>query len=39
MNSDSTKVSPNHLDRDAFLYIRQSTGAIPKRGDLKSSVG
>jgi DNA invertase Pin-like site-specific DNA recombinase len=25
MNSDATKVSPNHLDRDAYLYVRQST--------------
>ena len=25
MNSDPTKVSPNHLDRDAYLYVRQST--------------
>jgi DNA invertase Pin-like site-specific DNA recombinase len=25
MNSDVTKVSPNHLDRDAYLYVRQST--------------
>jgi DNA invertase Pin-like site-specific DNA recombinase len=25
MNSDTTKVSPNHLDRDAYLYVRQST--------------
>ena len=25
MNSDSAKVSPNHLDRDAYLYVRQST--------------
>ncbi len=25
MNGDATKVSPNHLDRDAFLYVRQST--------------
>src|SRR5580658_6258195 len=25
MNSDATKVSPNQLDRDAYLYIRQST--------------
>ena len=25
MNSDSTKVSPNQLDRDAYLYVRQST--------------
>jgi DNA invertase Pin-like site-specific DNA recombinase len=25
MNSDPAKVSPNHLDRDAYLYVRQST--------------
>lgn len=25
MNSDATKVAPNHLDRDAYLYVRQST--------------
>jgi len=25
MNSDPSKVSPNHLDRDAYLYVRQST--------------
>ncbi len=25
MNSDSSKVSPKHLDRDAYLYVRQST--------------
>jgi DNA invertase Pin-like site-specific DNA recombinase len=25
MNSDATKVSPNQLDRDAYLYVRQST--------------
>jgi DNA invertase Pin-like site-specific DNA recombinase len=25
MNSDATKVSPDHLDRDAYLYVRQST--------------
>jgi DNA invertase Pin-like site-specific DNA recombinase len=25
MNSDATKVSPNHLDRNAYLYVRQST--------------
>src|ERR1700747_3280342 len=25
MSSDATKVSPNHLDRDAYLYVRQST--------------
>ena len=25
MNSDATKVSPSHLDRDAYLYVRQST--------------
>ena len=25
MNTDATKVSPNHLDRDAYLYVRQST--------------
>ena len=25
MNSDATKVSTNHLDRDAYLYVRQST--------------
>ena len=25
MNSDPTKVAPNHLDRDAYLYVRQST--------------
>ncbi len=25
MNSDATKVSPNHIDRDAYLYVRQST--------------
>ena len=25
MNSDPAKVSPNHLHRDAYLYVRQST--------------
>ena len=25
MSSDSSKVSPKHLDRDAYLYVRQST--------------
>src|SRR5947207_14603878 len=25
MNSDPAKVSPGHLHRDAYLYIRQST--------------
>jgi DNA invertase Pin-like site-specific DNA recombinase len=25
MSSDATKVSPDHLDRDAYLYVRQST--------------
>ncbi len=25
MNSDATKVSPNHHDRDAYMYDRQST--------------
>jgi DNA invertase Pin-like site-specific DNA recombinase len=25
MNSDPAKVSPDHLDRDAYLYVRQST--------------
>ena len=25
MSSDPAKVSPNHLDRDAYLYVRQST--------------
>jgi DNA invertase Pin-like site-specific DNA recombinase len=25
MNRDPAKVSPNHLDRDAYLYVRQST--------------
>lgn len=25
MTSDPTKVSPNHLHRDAYLYVRQST--------------
>ncbi len=25
MNSDPAKVSPSHLDRDAYLYVRQST--------------
>jgi DNA invertase Pin-like site-specific DNA recombinase len=25
MNSDPSKVSPKHLDRDAYLYVRQST--------------
>ncbi len=25
MNNDPSKVSPDHLDRDAYLYVRQST--------------
>ena len=25
MNSDPAKVSPSHLHRDAYLYVRQST--------------